>query len=145
MIQADMQNIAKATAVELQLDPEIVCAICEQESSWNPWSIRYEPAFYEHYVLPILKTTTIGPTEAQARAFSWGLMQTMGQTVRELGFTGNLASLCDPSVGILWGCKVFAHKLEAAGGNVEKALLLYNGGGNADYPSQVLAKVEKYR
>jgi len=145
MVEADMQNIARATAADMKLAPEIICAIIEQESSWNPWSIRYEPAFFEHYVKPILDTTTISVTEAYARSISWGLMQTMGQTVRELGFVGPLASLCDPSVGILWGCKVFEHKLGAAGWNTEKALLLYNGGGNLSYPGQVLARIDKYK
>jgi len=145
MTQADMINIARTTAQDEGLFPELVCAVIEQESSWNPFSIRYEPAFFEHYVKPIMDTTTISITEAQARAFSWGLMQTMGQTVRELGFTGNMASLCDPPIGILWGCKVLAHKLAMAEGNTEKALLLYNGGGNLQYPAQVLARMEKYK
>ena len=145
MTQADMINIARTTAQDEGLFPELVCAVIEQESSWNPFSIRYEPAFFEHYVKPIMDTTTISITEAQARAFSWGLMQTMGQTVRELGFIGNMASLCDPPVGILWGCKVLGHKLAMAEGNTEKALLLYNGGGNLQYPAQVLARMEKYK
>jgi soluble lytic murein transglycosylase-like protein len=145
MNQADMLNIARATAADLKIEPELIAAVIEQESNWNPWALRYEPAFFEHYIKPILDSTTISVTEAQARSFSWGLMQTMGQTVREMGFTGSMASLCDPTVGILWGCKVFNHKLAMAEGNVEKALLLYNGGGNPAYPGQVLARTEKYK
>jgi hypothetical protein len=40
---------------------------------------------------------------------------------------------------------VLAAKLAAADGNVERALLLWNGGANAQYPEQVLARAEKYK
>lgn len=128
------------------LFPEIICAICEQESSWNPWAIRYEPAFYKHYIEPLCERGEVkSPTEATARAISWGLMQTMGQVVRELGFSGRMASLCDPEIGIIWGCKVLLLKLKHSGGDIRKALLFYNGGGNPHYPDEVLAKAEKYK
>ena len=145
MVQADMVNIARATATDEGLFPELVCAIIEQESDWNPWAIRYEPGFFEHYVKPLLDSTTISVTEAQIRAISWGLMQTMGQSVREIGFNGPMASLCDPQTGILWGCKLFTKKLGFAGGDTEKALLLWNGGGRPAYVQEVLARVEKYK
>lgn len=141
-----MIAIVKATASDEKLFPEIMCAIVEQESSWNPWSIRYEPAFYEHYVAPLLKSGEVkSQTEATARAISWGLFQTMGQSVRELGFAGPMASLCDPATSAIWGCKLFTVKLGHAGEDLEKALALWNGGGNPLYPGQVLARVEKYK
>ncbi len=144
---AELIALARQTAAAHQLYPELVCAICEQESGWIPWAIRYEHAFFQKYILPQWvnsKLPTI--TEAQARAFSWGLMQVMGQVAREHAFQGaSLAELCDPAVGLELGCRVLAAKLAAADGNVTKALLLWNGGGNADYPQQVLARAEKYR
>jgi soluble lytic murein transglycosylase-like protein len=87
--------------------PEVVCAIVEQESSWNPWALRYEPAFYEKYVAPQFARGNIADlTESRARAFSWGLMQVMGQAAREHGFNGaSLAALCDPAAGIEIGCR----------------------------------------
>ena len=120
--------------------PELVCAVVEQESSWNPWALRYEPAFYEKYVAPQFARGNIADlTESRARAFSWGLMQVMGQVARENGFTGaSLAALCDPAVGLDVGCRVFAAKLAAAEGNAARALLLWNGGGNQNYPAAVL-------
>src|SRR5712692_9451618 len=85
-------------------------------------------------------------TEAAARALSWGLMQVMGQVAREAGFAGaSLAELCDPAAGLEVGCRVLAHKLAAAEGNVTRALLLWNGGGNPAYPQQVLDRAKKYR
>src|SRR5690348_7839194 len=86
--------LAQRTAAAHALWPELVCAIVEQESAWNPWALRYEPAFYDRYIatslavrraatatgtsrLDALTTPEIpdDPTESRARAFSWGLMQ----------------------------------------------------------------------
>lgn len=38
---------------------------------------------------------------------SWGLMQIMGGTARDLGFAGPLTDLMDPELGIFWGCRYF--------------------------------------
>ncbi len=146
MTPEEMIALARQKAAEHQLYPELVCAICEQESNWSPWAIRYEHDFFTRYVLPQWTNSKLSSfTEAQARAISWGLMQVMGQVAREAGFTGaSLAELCDPAVGLEMGCRVLAHKLEAAAGNVPKTLLLWNGGGNPNYPAQVLARAGKY-
>jgi hypothetical protein len=40
---------------------------------------------------------------------------------------------------------VLAAKFAAAEGNVEKALLLWNGGASANYPNEVLARADKYK
>jgi soluble lytic murein transglycosylase-like protein len=143
---AELVALACRTAEAHGLWPEVVCAIVEQESSWNPWALRYEPAFYQKYIAPQLARGNIADlTESRARAFSWGLMQVMGQAAREHGFNGaSLAALCDPAAGIEIGCRVFAAKLAAAEGNVARALLLWNGGGNQDYPAAVLVRAGHY-
>jgi soluble lytic murein transglycosylase-like protein len=170
--RADLIALARAAAESHQLDAALVCAICEQESEWNPWAIRYEPAFYLHYVAPQLAAGQISITEAEARAFSWGLMQVMGQVAREHNFGvlsstklapnpqsslppqmhspngtvgAPLAQLCDPACGIDVGCTVFAAKLLAAHGDATRALQLWNGGGNPDYAAEVLARVARYQ
>lgn len=141
----ELVALAQRTAERHELWPELVCAIVEQESAWNPWALRYEPAFYDKYVAPQIARGEIAEvTESRARAFSWGLMQVMGQVAREHGFTGALASLCDPAIGLEIGCRVFAAKLAAAEGNVTRALLLWNGAGNRDYPAAVLARTVSY-
>jgi soluble lytic murein transglycosylase-like protein len=143
---AELVALACRAAEAHALWPEVVCAIVEQESSWNPWALRYEPAFYEKYIAPQLaRGKIVDLTESHARAFSWGLMQVMGQAAREHGFNGaSLAALCDPAAGIEIGCRVFAAKLAAAEGNVARALLLWNGGGNQDYPAAVLVRAGHY-
>lgn len=162
---ADLIALARATAEAHQLDAALVCAICEQESAWNPWAIRYEPAFFAHYIAPMLEAGQISVTEAQARAFSWGLMQVMGQVAREhyFGAAPNpnsslppqmhspygpvgapLAQLCDPATGLEIGCTVFAAKLTAAHGDATRALQLWNGGGNPNYAGEVLTRATHY-
>jgi soluble lytic murein transglycosylase-like protein len=138
--------LAHTAAKSHSLWPELVCAIVEQESSWNRWAVRYEQAFYDRYVAPAIARGALrDETEARARAFSWGLMQVMGQVARENGFSAtSLAALCDPAAGLDLGCRVFAAKLAAAEGNVTRALLLWNGGANPSYPDAVLMRTQRY-
>jgi soluble lytic murein transglycosylase-like protein len=150
--RADLIALARAAAESHHLDAALVCAICEQESAWNTWAIRYEPVFYSHYIVPQLSAGQISVTEAQSRAFSWGLMQVMGQVAREHNFgvessknIAPLAQLCDPACGLDVGCTVFTAKLSAAHGDAARALQLWNGGGNPNYAVEVLARVEKYQ
>jgi soluble lytic murein transglycosylase-like protein len=123
------------------MDPALACALVEQESAWNPWAIRYEPAYYTRYIAAMPHT----PTEKTARSISWGLFQTMGESVREAGYKGDLPALCDPDTGITWGLMVFQRKLALANQDVHKALLFWNGGGNPNYAAEVLARVPKYK
>jgi soluble lytic murein transglycosylase-like protein len=136
----ELVALARKTAVGLKLDEALVCAIVEQESAWDTWSIRYEPGFRSRYVAPL----GLPPTAEISRSISWGLMQLMGESARELGFAGPLPQLCDPPTGLYWGCRWFAAKMAAAAGDETKALLLWNGGANAGYPGQVLARVRNY-
>ncbi|MBZ5529478.1 MAG: lytic transglycosylase domain-containing protein [Acidobacteriia bacterium] len=141
----DLLALARQAAAVHGLDAALVCAVIEQESAWNPWAMRFEPAFYAKYVAPLCGANALSPTEAQARAFSWGLMQVMGQVARENGFSGRyLAELCVPPANLAVGCTVLAKKLAAAGGDLNRGLLAWNGGGNAAYPAQVLARRSRY-
>lgn len=87
----------------------LVRAVVEVESGGDPWAIRYEPGFFDRYVRD-LKISPVYPcslqTERQARATSWGLMQLMGQTAREIGYAEPfLARLCEPDFGLEYGCR----------------------------------------
>ncbi|HXQ25921.1 MAG TPA: transglycosylase SLT domain-containing protein [Candidatus Acidoferrales bacterium] len=157
---AELIALARATAARHALDPALVCAVVEQESSWETHAIRYEPAFRAHYVAPL----GLPPTEEVARSISWGLMQVMGQVAREHGFSGKfLSALCEPPAGLDIGCAVLAAKMTIRSGSssrgsnategslspaaedIARALALWNGGANPDYVSQVLARVASYR
>ncbi|HEV2298289.1 MAG TPA: transglycosylase SLT domain-containing protein [Candidatus Acidoferrales bacterium] len=157
MTQDEMIALAKQAAARHGLAPEIVCAVCEQESSWNPWAIRYEPAFRQRYVAPL----GLPPTEEIARSMSWGLMQVMGETAREAGFGEKfLSALADPATGLEFGCIVLAGKfrhaaltLAESGASaalaphelVRSGLELWNGGANPDYAAQALSRADKFR
>lgn len=136
----ELKEKAKYYARLHGLEGALVCAVVEQESNWAPWAIRYEPAFQERYVEP----QNLGETETVARSISWGLMQLMGEVARELGFSGKLASLCDPDTGLDYGCRHLKNKLDSHGGDVHAGLQAWNGGGNPEYADQVLARKSRY-
>src|SRR5260370_14771439 len=116
-IDAKLLALAQRAAETEGLDAALVCAVVEQESGWNAWPMRYEPAFFAKYVAPLYTNNKVGATEAYARGISWGLMQVMGQTAREKGASSlYLSTLCDPAVGLAVGCRILRPKLEAAGG-----------------------------
>jgi len=136
--------LAERTAACHNLDPGLVCAVVEQESAWNPWAVRFEPIFETRYIRPALPSAPT--TEELCLAISWGLMQVMGQTAREHGFSGKfLSELSDPEVGLSVGCAVLTAKLNKARGDTGAGLLLWNGGANTKYPEQVMARIPRYR
>lgn len=138
-------SLARKAAAAHSLDPALVCAIVEQESSWNPWAVRYEPLFFAKYVAPLYTNNKVSASEAYARGFSWGLMQVMGQVARENGYAEPfLSSLCDPADALEIGCRVLRKKFDTAAGDTTRALLAWNGGGNPAYPVQVLARRTHY-
>jgi len=137
--------LARKAAASQSLDPALVCAVIEQESGWNPWAMRYEPAFFSKYVATLYTNNKISASEAYARGFSWGLMQVMGQVARETGFDAPfLSALCDPEQGLSVGCKVLRKKFDAMVGDTTRALLAWNGGANSTYAAQVIARRAHY-
>ncbi|HET7150887.1 MAG TPA: transglycosylase SLT domain-containing protein [Candidatus Acidoferrum sp.] len=133
-------EIVSRAAAAHGLDRHILCGQAERESSWNPRAIRYEPAFRDRY----LRSLHLELTEEIARAQSYGLGQVMGEVAREMGYVGELAALCDPELGAEWQARVLAHKIAVNGGDIEKGLEAYNGGGNPNYAAEVLELSKKY-
>lgn len=137
-----LMSLARQKAEKFGVDGDLICALVEQESNWNPYAMRYEPAFYSRYVQP---QGGLGTTEMTSRATSWGLMQVMGQVARELGFSGPfLSALCDPEIGLEWGCRKFSIVMGKTGNHVDAALQCYNGGSNALYAQQVKSRIATY-
>jgi hypothetical protein len=61
------------------------------------------------------------------------------------GFDGPfLSALCDPEQSLAIGCKVLRKKFDTASGDCTRALQAWNGGGNAEYAAQVLARRSLY-
>ncbi len=125
-------NLIENISAAHNLPFPLVFAIVQVESGGNPHAIRYEPAFFSRYVAG-KGHTVYSPcsraTEEQLRAFSFGLMQIMGQSARELGFTGVfLTELLDPATGLDWGCRKLAQQVTRYKGDVESAVAAYNAG-----------------
>lgn len=143
MSKEELLRVAISAALNVDLDPALVCSVCAHESDgWQPYAVRYEPAFYDRYISSMKGLT---PTEMTMRATSFGLMQIMGQKAREQGFDGKfLTELLDPLNAVTRGCRELKRQLEKHGQDVNAALLGYNGGGNANYPSLVMAHYKDY-
>lgn len=106
--QDKMKELIERAASNYGIPALLVASIAEVESNSNPWSTRYEPHFnylYKPEEFSIRGIPTV-ETEKQMQKMSWGLMQVMGATAREMGFKGRfLAELCDPSLSLEYGCR----------------------------------------
>jgi soluble lytic murein transglycosylase-like protein len=138
-------------------DVELIYAIIETESGWNPYTVRYEPAWKYIVSIPDKKLKSLGITritEEQLQKFSWGLMQIMGSVARELNFTGILTELVNPQLNVNLGIrhiKNFIGKYK----KLEDVIASYNAGSprkredgkyvNQDYVDKVLTNYNKYK
>lgn len=125
----------------------------EQESSWNPWASREEPAFYRKYIAPKLGNG-LARREGWQLATSFGLLQVMGVTAREMGYEQRyLPQLVDPSLGLFYGVKYLLHQKRRGDGTWSQGLAAYNGGlgGNRtppyrrqEYVDEVVHRARRY-
>lgn len=99
MSAALYRELIERKAEKYGLPWPLVMAVVDVESSGNPWAYRYEPAYQW------LVGQGLTPTEQMAQRTSWGLMQVMGAVAREYGFKGWLTELCQPDVGLEYGCR----------------------------------------
>lgn len=146
---------------EHDIAPGLVAAIVEVESSGQCYALRAEeryPWLFDIAKGPIRSaapdvalTPIKGETSATERwgqRISWGPMQIMGATARELGFRGWFAELCGPR-GIEYGCRYLA-RLYDRYGNWHDAIAAYNAGSarklpDGTYPNQrYVDKVRKH-
>src|SRR5258708_15496437 len=145
-IDAKLLARAQRAAEAEGLDAAMVCAVVEQESGWNTWAMRYEPAFFAKYVAPLYTNNKVGASEAYARGISWGLMQVMGQTAREKGASSlYLSTLCDPAVGLAVRGRDLRPKLGGAGGGGWGALVARGRGADAGRWRAVAGRGGAYR
>lgn len=162
MTQQQVIDLCATYAPQYELDSVLVLAVCQQESSFLHDASRLEQGFYRRYTMP----DTLATTSEVLLACSYGLMQTMGQILREHGFfsfyreyhnkvhtdqikdsLGEVpvvkalnAYMVRPAWQVEWGCIHLRKKMDIAKGDIRKGLLLWNGGGNPLYPDEVMKK-----
>jgi hypothetical protein len=134
---------------------------------YDPSIPRMENAFRERYIDHKKNYAT---TTAIMLASSFGIRQMLGESLLELGwFISDFARQNDsyratygndpmhyqnvidainrycvePSEQIATGIDWYLKKLKAAGGDQDKAILYYNGGGRPEYKSELLARIPK--
>lgn len=153
-----IQRAMKIAAI-WSVDPALMCAIIEQESGWDQYAIRSESesGFATRYgeAYQRIVAASASKTDDKWIKFedifycSYGLMQTMYPVIIETfpeqaGLLAFPTRLCDPEIGLPLGMRLFDKKLKQAGGDRRKALLYWNGGGNPNYPDEVLARIGRY-
>jgi len=141
-------------AASWALDPWLVLAVVAQESAGNPYAVRPEPGFWRRYGANVLRAAAASLTKRDDHWVqypdladaSYGLMQCLYVTATELGADLEYPTeLCDPAIGLEWGCKKLAQCFTKARQSsvpvqvVRSALLKYNGGADGAYPDKVLA------
>jgi soluble lytic murein transglycosylase-like protein len=154
MNKIEVWPICREVATKQSLDPYLIMAIIEQESNYDQFARRLEQGFFRRYTEP----GNMDEVSEVLLAVSWGLMQTMGESLRALGFFGDDAAvnstvasmalsryLADPKEQIQCGCEWYKKKLALAGGNIRFALLKWNGGGNPMYPDEVFRRETRLR
>ena len=99
-------------ATRAGLDPQLVLALIEVESSFNKYAV--------------------------SRSGARGYMQVMPFWVREIGVKGH--DLFHLNVNLRYGCTILRYYLDLEKGNLFRALGRYNGTlGQPEYPNQILA------
>jgi soluble lytic murein transglycosylase-like protein len=99
----EMMPIITATALRHRLDPDLVAAIVEAESSGNPAAV--------------------------SRAQAYGLMQVRVPTARDMaGRDVTVEELFDPAFNLDVGCRYLRRMLDRYRGDLRLALMAYNAG-----------------
>lgn len=168
-----LHELATTIALRHNLPPALVCAMITVESGWDTTACRLEPHYrylwdvrsnapFRRLTAAESRSETAPPdfpapagvgrhTEWQHQQTSFGLLQIMGAVARERDCTARfLTALCEPEVGLEYGCRHLAHYAFAC-----RYLALhgwagvcraYNGGPyaavhntNPEYPHKVLA------
>jgi soluble lytic murein transglycosylase-like protein len=135
----------EAIAISHDLDPDLVQAVCEVESSGKTHAYRYEPAFWTRYMAGNPEWDGANPERVSA---SYGLMQVMLLTAIEHGYPRADAPehLFIPLVGLEYGCKVLARRIKKAKSlapdvsgeiRLRAALASYNGGWRGNEPDDL--------
>lgn len=129
MIARVTEEFIEKAADTFLLDPNLVSSFVGIESSWNPCVMRYEKN-WPYFNSPEIHAKRLGisiATETELQKCSFGLMQVMGGTARDLGFQDHLGALLYAEIGIDIGCKDLIRILKKHGMTTD-AVSAYNAG-----------------
>lgn len=154
------QELITQYAEQFNVPAELISSICEVESHWNPYAIRFEP-MYQYYdgqkAMKDAKRLFITyETEIMLLKSSIGLCQVMGALARELGHESHLLELTDPKLNLFLASKHLGRLFKKYHGYLDDVIAAYNAGSpqrdtsngqykNQTYVNKVKNLLEKYR
>lgn len=130
------------------LQHEIVWGICQVESNFNPYAVRYEPGYKWLFNPRELRPINCAfETECAQQRTSYGLMQVMGAVFRELGYRGWLTQIiCDIDTQLEYGCRYLWNLISRYG--FEGGIEAYNAGipqqGQSGYYKKIVAASKEF-
>jgi len=164
----EVYKVCKQIAPAFGFEPKLLYAFCLQEGgkdqsgNFDPSVARLEQGFYRRYTEPMTYATT---TEVLLSA-SYGILQMMGESLREVGyfewyyqqqlprlqsFLGNPLSeiavakainfYCDHlEVMVTWGARWLKKKFQLAKGDLKLTCQYWNGDKTGKYYKEVMEK-----
>lgn len=110
-------------------DPFWLLALIQQESSGNPWVVRYEMKY--QYILSTEYYSKLNRitenTELVCQKMSWGLGQIMGAVARDLGHQNLITELLNPDLNIRYMAMLIQNLLKKST-QPNDVFAMYNGG-----------------
>lgn len=148
-----IRDIIIREAKSYDLNPAVMLAIAQVESSFSTWAMRFEPGYRWMYDVvnkkPFRRASSIEvysvtsppdfpyrqnigsrSTEWIGQKTSWGLFQVMGAVARECGYDMAFPALCDSVVGARYGIMHYhnLHNRFVSKGGEEAVIAAYNAG-----------------
>lgn len=111
------------------------------ESEGDTWACRFEKR-WRWFLNPMTYARLVQvskATEVVCQQMSWGLLQVMGSVYRELGGKSDITQMCDPDVGLKYGCMKLRKEVDRWG-TVSRGLAAYNAGSPKSKAGQNYAK-----
>jgi soluble lytic murein transglycosylase-like protein len=120
----------EAVSKALNIPQNLLAAIVQKESSGNPMSVRFEPAYSYFWDAKAYakKLNCSLETEMNMQACSYGLTQVMGAVCREYGFAGWFGGLYNVELNLMYGGRHIKKFLTKYPAGITDAISSYNQG-----------------
>jgi hypothetical protein len=128
-LSPDIRAAVVLAATKHKLETSLVLALIRQESDGEVYTQRFEPAF-RYFFDPVTVARRLKvsiDTEKIGQGTSYGLMQVMGATARELGFLRYFGEIFEPATNLEIGCR-YLKSLINRFGSARDGIAAYNAG-----------------